>query len=254
MSKNSLSLTNKTIIITGSAQGNGFVIAKSLYDAGYNLVLVDKIKFNNNILKNFNNDRILKLKFDINLKKYTNKILQSTKKKFKNVHGLVNNAGISISENSSSYQMGQWNKTINTNLSSTFFLTQLIANFMVQSKINGSIINITSLASKFGMPNNPAYVASKGGLRYLTKAMAIDYGQNNIRINNLCPGYILTNMTKKSYNNNNKRKERINRTILKRWGKPEDLVGAVLFLISDNSNYITGIDLEVDGGWTAKGL
>ena len=84
--------------------------------------------------------------------------------------------------------------------------------------------------------------------------MAIDYGQNNIRINNLCPGYILTNMTKKSYNNNKKRKERINRTILKRWGKPEDLVGAVLFLISDNSNYITGIDLEVDGGWTAKGL
>ena len=129
MSKNSLSLTNKTIIITGSAQGNGFVIAKSLYDAGYNLVLVDKVKFNNNTLKNFNNDRILKLKCDINLKKDRNKILQSTKKKFKNVHGLINNAGISISENSSSYQMGQWNKTINTNLSSTFFFNSTNCKF-----------------------------------------------------------------------------------------------------------------------------
>lgn len=251
MSKNVLGLKGKTIIVTGSFQGNGLEIAKSLYDVGCNLVLVDK---KNQTSLDFDKKRVIKIKSNINLKSDREKILSKTKKKFKVVHGLINNAGISIPKNSSYYSLKDWNKTINTNLSSTFFLSQLIANFMILKKIEGSIINITSLAANFGMPDNPAYVASKGGLKYLTKAMAIDYGENKIRFNNLCPGYILTKMTKKSYDNNLTRSERSKRTILKRWGQPKDLVGAIMFLLSKSSSYITGVDLEIDGGWTAKGL
>ena len=125
---------------------------------------------------------------------------------------------------------------------------------MIKCKIRGSIINITSLASNFGMPNNPAYVASKGGLKYLSKAMAVDVGKHGIRVNNICPGYIRTNMTNKSYKNVSLRSARASKTILNKWGETSDLIGAAIYLASDASSYVTGTDLIVDGGWTAKGL
>ena len=248
-------LKNKTIIVTGSAGGNGLAIAKSFYNLGANLVLTDKdyLSLKKNT-KSFSSNRSIKLKCDINQIKDRKKIVEKTKKKFNYIHGLVNNAGISISNNSNKYNKKDWDNTINTNLSSIFFLTQLVANHMVLKRINGSIINITSLASHFGMPNNPAYVASKAGLKYLTKAMAIDYGHNNIRINNLSPGYIQTNMTKKSYNNKKLRVTRAKKTILNKWGQPNDIIGAAIYLMSESSKYVTGIDLHVDGGWAAKGL
>ena len=119
-------------------------------------------------------------------------------------------------------------------------------------KTGGSMINITSLNSELGFPNNPAYVSMKGGLKQLTKSLAIDLGEFNIRVNNLGPGYIKTNMTTGSWKN--RKIEIEDRTILGRWGEPEDLLGAVIFLLSSASNYITGQDIYVDGGYLAKGL
>ena len=116
----------------------------------------------------------------------------------------------------------------------------------------GSIINITSLNSELGFPNNPAYVAMKGGLKQLTKSLAVDLGKYNIRVNNVGPGYIKTNMTKQGWKNN--RKEIEDRTILGRWGEPKDLVGTMVFLLSSASSYITGQDIYVDGGYLTKGL
>ena len=114
------------------------------------------------------------------------------------------------------------------------------------------MINITSLNSELGFPNNPAYVSMKGGLKQLTKSLAIDLGEFNIRVNNLGPGYIKTNMTKGSWKN--RKTEIEDRTILGRWGEPEDLLGTVIFLLSSASNYITGQDIYVDGGYLAKGM
>ena len=116
----------------------------------------------------------------------------------------------------------------------------------------GSIINITSLNSEIAFPNNPAYVSTKGGLKQLTKSLALDLGKYNIRVNNLGPGYIKTNMTKFGWKNNRKKIE--DRTILGRWGEPRDLVGTIIFLLSDASSYITGQDIYVDGGYLTKGL
>ena len=84
--------------------------------------------------------------------------------------------------------------------------------------------------------------------------MAIDYGQEGIRINNLSPGYIFTNMTKKSYSNKKLRASRAKKTMLNKWGQPNDIIGAAVYLMSDSSQYVTGIDLHVDGGWAAKGI
>ena len=113
---------------------------------------------------------------------------------------------------------------------------------------------VGSIAAVLGMPDNPAYQAAKGGLRQLTRAMARDFAADGIRVNCLCPGYILTDMTRASYEDPPRQAERSDRTLLGRWGDPSELVGPCLFLASPAASYITGTDLFVDGGWTAKGL
>jgi len=121
-------------------------------------------------------------------------------------------------------------------------------------KSGGSIINITSIGSVVGFPGNPGYVASKGGLRMMTKALAVDYGQAGIRVNAIAPGYIETAMTAGSFADPELHEQRRRHTCLGRWGSVSDMVGAAIFLASDASSYVTGQDLIVDGGWTAKGL
>jgi gluconate 5-dehydrogenase len=117
-----------------------------------------------------------------------------------------------------------------------------------------SIVNVTSIGSVLGMPGNPGYGAAKGGLRVLSKALAIDLAPLGIRVNNLAPGYIRTAMTEASWADPERRAQRERHTMLGRWGTPDDLVGAAIFLASDASAYVTGLDLFVDGGWTAKGM
>jgi NAD(P)-dependent dehydrogenase (short-subunit alcohol dehydrogenase family) len=130
----------------------------------------------------------------------------------------------------------------------------LVAKTLIAEKKPGSIINITSIGAKQGFPNNPAYGASKGGLSQLTKALACDWAEYGIRVNNVGPGYTVTKMTQTSWNNNEMREARTSRTMMGKWARPEDITGTVLFLASDMASYITGQDIYVDGGWTSKGL
>ena len=124
----------------------------------------------------------------------------------------------------------------------------------MQKSEYGSIINITSIGALQGFPNNPSYIASKAALSQMTKGLAIDFSEYNIRVNNIAPGYIHTDMTDKSFQDNEKHQERQKRMIIQRWGTPDDIVGASIFLASKASSYITGSDIIIDGGWTSKGL
>jgi len=248
------SLENKVAIVTGAARGNGRAIAESFLVAGavvYFMDILDKeLKQITALLGNENARAIVADVADKNeLKKAIEKIISETGK----IDILVNNAGISISEPSESYSEDSWEKTYKINLKAPFLLSQLTALHMIKQK-SGVIINITSLGAEQGFPDNPAYIAFKGGLKQLTKALARDWAKYNIRVNNLCPGYIKTNMTKKSWTDVKLSEERINKTMLKRWGESEDLSGPAIFLASDASKYITGQDIYVDGGWLAKGL
>jgi NAD(P)-dependent dehydrogenase (short-subunit alcohol dehydrogenase family) len=108
------------------------------------------------------------------------------------------------------------------------------------------------LGAELGFAGNPSYQISKAGLRQMTKALAKDWGAFGIRVNNLCPGYIQTSMTQKSFDDPILHAARKNKTVLGRWGKSEDLVGPAIFLLSEASSYITGTDLYVDGGWTSN--
>lgn len=169
------------------------------------------------------------------------------------IHTFVNCAGVTYGENSEKYPWEQWEKTLKVNLSVPFTLSQKIFPKMC-SYGSGSIINITSINAEQGFPNNPAYVSSKGGLKMLSKALARDWAEYGIRVNNVGPGYTRTKMTKRSWNDLESRKQKLDRMMLRRWAEPEDIVGIVLFLASDMASYITGQDIYVDGGWLTKGI
>lgn len=164
---------------------------------------------------------------------------------------LVNAAGITLPSKVSENPSEAFRETLANNLTAIYECCRLAAAGM---KAGGSIINVTSIGALLGFPGNPGYVAAKGGLAAMTRALAMDLGSSQIRVNNLVPGYVRTAMTAGSYDDPARRKARQARTILGRWGVAEDFVGAAIFLASDASSYVTGTDVIVDGGWTAKGL
>ena len=164
---------------------------------------------------------------------------------------LVNAAGVSLPKNDNQSELERFEKTVSINLTATYQCCDLASRFMHNG---GSIINITSIGAMQGFPNNPGYVASKGGVRALTKAMARDLCVKSIRVNDIAPGYIKTDMTRQSFENSVASQERINQMMIKRWGGAEDLIGAAIFLASNASSYMTGSSLIIDGGWTAKGM
>ena len=165
----------------------------------------------------------------------------------------VHAAGISLQGEPLADPAGTFARTIEVNLTAAYRCFLAASERMAPSR-GGSIIAITSIGGLMGFPLNPGYVASKGGLRLLTRALALDLGERRIRVNAIAPGYVRTAMTEASYQDPRRYEERLARTILKRWGAPEDLIGAAIFLASDASSYITGQEIVVDGGWTAKGL
>ena len=249
--KNIFSVKNKIVVITGASGDIGFNLSQKFTEAGANVYGIDKIctttqkkYFQNNFLK-------------CNITK-NNQVKNTFKKIFlknKKIDVLINAAGITIpQDNSSSLKnIESWKKTLDVNLNAAYYCCMAAIEYMKKNK-NGSIINITSLNAELGFPSNPSYVASKGGLKMLSKSLAKDWGKFGIRVNNLGPGYIITKMTKKSFNNKKSNVLRKQHTLLNRWGTPDDLVGPTIFLASNSSEYVTGHDLYVDGGWLANGL
>jgi len=238
-SKNIFSIKNKVCVITGGCGGIGSVLTKAIYKNGGKIIILDKIKNTKLMKKN-----ITFYRCDLQDESSIKKIVEEIVKKYKNIDCLINAVGIS-NENS-------FKDNININLIAVYNLTKLISENM--KKKGGSVINITSLNAELGFSKNPGYVSSKGGLKLLTKSFCIDYAKYKIRFNNLGPGYIKTKMTRKKFLNLKERKKRIDRIPLGRYGNPEDLIGPVLFLLSDASSYITGQDIYVDGGFLAKGI
>ena len=246
------SVKNKIVIITGSGRGIGRTFALNMAKRSAITYCFD-IKFPNKIPKDLSNI-LFHIKCDLtNKKKFDNeckKIFNHHKK----IDVLINNLGISLpGKNEQTYLEKNWDQTLKINLTVAFNCSQTVMKFMLKKK-NGSIINITSINAELGFPNNPAYIASKGGLKMLGKSMAKDLGKYGIRVNNLGPGYFKTLMNQNSWKNLKTRKARTIRTMLDRWGEIDELVGPCIFLASDASKYVTAQDLYVDGGWTANGL
>ena len=237
--KNIFSIKSKVCVITGGCGGIGLALSKAINQNDGKLIIIDKI-----IKKKLINKNIDYYQCDLENKNESKIVIKQIIKKYKYIDCLINAIGVS--------EPNSFEKNINTNLVAVYNVTIAIIKNM--KKKGGSIINITSLNSELGFSKNPGYVSSKGALKMLTKSFCIDYAKYNIRINNLGPGYIKTNMTRKKFLNLRNRKMRVDRIPLGRYGNPEDLVGPVIFLMSEASSYMTGQDLYIDGGFLAKGI
>lgn len=237
------SVDQKVVIVTGSGRGNGLAIAQGLIERNAKVIRVDR-HFDGSI-------GALDLEYDLTKPEVADLICEVISQRYGRVDGLVNNAGVSLNSKQPYKDEIYFSTTLDVNLGVAYKLSGMVAP-MMRASGGGSIVNITSLGAELGFPDNPAYQVSKSGLRQLTKAIARDFGEYGIRANNICPGYIKTQMTKSSFEEQTKRETRQKMTLLGRWGTPSDLVAPTIFLISDASSYVTGSDIYVDGGWTAN--
>lgn len=171
--------------------------------------------------------------------------------RFGGVDILVNNAGIASRAPFLELSEEQWDRALRINLKSAFLFSQRVAAGMKSVGKGGCIINITSVLGEVARPNISAYVTSKGALKMLTKAMAVDLAPYKIRVNAIAPGYVKTAMVEEVLKNEAVLRKLLERIPLGYIASPEDLVGAAVFLASDESKYVTGTVLIVDGGWTA---
>jgi NAD(P)-dependent dehydrogenase (short-subunit alcohol dehydrogenase family) len=242
------SVEGLTVIITGAARGNGRALAEGFLAGGATVHAVDLL----GEVEGLKGPRSHPIVCDLTEQGAASRIVRQCVSSGGKIDVLVNNAGISISS-ADPYDDDVWQKTLAVNLTAAFRLSRAAAREMAKHR-RGSIINVTSLGASMGFPDNPSYQAAKAGLSQLTRAMARDYGAYNVRVNNLCPGYVRTSMTQASFDDAQRRAQRSARTLLGRWGEPADLVGPCLFLASEASAYVTGTDLNVDGGWMANGL
>ena len=235
-----------TCIVTGAAAGNGLAIANTLRRDGHRVVAVDRTEVATGVadfvvLGDVLDEAVLERSFKSALQDGCRTVF------------LINNAGVTRSGNPQSD--ADWKLTVDVNLQAPFLWSRYFAGLVQEEKIEkGAIVFIGSLATTLGLPNNPAYHAAKAGVLGLTKSFAYDLGPAGIRVNCVSPGYIHTAMTDKSYNDPTLHRARRRHTLLDRWGEPQDVANAVAFLCDVKSSYITGINLPVDGGWTACGL
>ncbi len=238
-------LKDKNIIVTGASGGIGNSIVKKLNQAGANILAsgtrVEKLE---ELKKNFEN--IKALKFDISQSEKIEEFIENaTNELGGSLDGIVNNAG--VTQDNLAIRMGleEWQKVININLTSTFLMSKFAIKKMLKNK-SGKIINITSVVGHTGNLGQANYTASKAGIVAMSKSLAIEYAKKNININCISPGFIKTTMTDKI---DEKFKEVIISKIPSaRLGEPDDIANAVLFLCSDQSSYINGETIHVNGG------
>ena len=238
-------LENKNIIVTGASGGIGNAIIKRLNEAGANLLAsgtrIEKLE---ELKNNFKKIKILK--FDISQSDKIEEFIENaTSELGGSLDGIVNNAGITKDNLAIRMSLDEWQKVININLTSTFLMSKFAIKKMLKNK-SGKIVNITSVVGHTGNLGQANYTASKAGIVAMSKSLAIEYAKKNININCISPGFIETAMTDKI---DDKFKEVIISKIPSaRLGKPDDIANAVLFLSSDQSSYINGETIHVNGG------
>ena len=238
-------LKNKNIIVTGATGGIGNSIVKKLNELGANLLATGtKNEKLDELKKNFKN--IKTLKFDISQSDTIETFIENASKELDgNLDCIINNAGITQDNLAIRMNLDEWKKVIDINLTSTFLMCKFAIKKMLKNK-KGKIINITSVVGHTGNLGQSNYTASKAGIIAMSKSLAIEYAKKNININCVSPGFIKTAMTEKI---DEKYKESIISKIpCARLGEPDDIANAVLFLASNQSDYINGETLHVNGG------
>ncbi len=250
MSKSLFDLSGQVALVTGTSRGLGQYLARALAKAGADLILTSRRRES---LAEFEREvqalgrRTLALELDVRDQASIQRMTAEAETAFGQIHILVNNAGCNVRKPALDVTWDDWNLVLDTNLRGSFFVAQAVARGMIAHRY-GRIINIGSVTSVFGYAGLAPYGASRGGIRQLTMSLADDWGQHGVTVNCLAPGWFKTRQNQVLYENQEWVNYLTERIPVKRPGEPHDLDGAVVFLASEASRYVTGQTLLVDGG------
>ncbi len=247
-------LDGKVALVTGASAGLGAAIAVALAQAGANVVAHGNSREPDptcELIKRAGR-RTLALRGDLVDKTVPQQLIGQTLEEFGRLDILINNAGIIRRAPATDYTEEDWATVIEVNLSSVFRLSQLAGREMITQGKGGKVVSIASLLSFQGGITVPAYAASKGGVAQLTKALANEWAKYRINVNAIAPGYMRTANTAALQADETRNRQILERTPAGRWGEPEDVAGAAVFLSSPASDYVNGHVLVVDGGWLGR--
>ncbi len=253
-----MELKDRTAIVTGAACGIGRAIALELAKNGAKVVVAD-VKRDPEMREIPTDEKIREeggkaifVETDVSDEQSVKDMVSETVEEFGQVDILVNNAGVYHPASVTDETLEGWHSITDVNIRGTFLCSKYVLSHMTEEGIEGDIVNIGSIAGLVGYGESAAYCASKGAIVELTREMAIDYGAEGINVNAVDPGVIRTAMTKDLREDEDTRQFMEQNTVVPRLGEPEDIAYAVEFLASEKSDFITGENLVVDGGWTAK--
>lgn len=240
----------KTVIITGAGQGIGKAISFAFGERGFNVIVAD-INFEK--AKTVSKEmcemgfKSIPIKVDVSISSEVESMVKKVIDEFRQIHVLINNAGIQTVTSFLELTEDEWDRVINVNLKGTFLCSQIVAREMRMYSY-GKIINISSIHHSIARLNKTHYDVSKAGVEMLTKDMALELAKYKINVNSIAPGAIITPMNIDILNSDEKKAETANKIPWKRMGKPEEIASVALFLADDKSDYITGTTISVDGG------
>lgn len=243
-------LSGQVAVVTGTSRGLGQYLARALAKAGADLVITSRTLES---LAEFKSEmealgrRVVAIELDVRDESSIQRMAKEAQAAFGQIHILVNNAGCNVRKPALDVTWDDWNLVLETNLRGSFFVSQALAKGMIERGY-GRIIHIGSVTSVFGYAGLAPYGASRGGIRQLTMSLADDWGKHGVTVNCLAPGWFRTEQNKVMYEDPEWVEYLVERIPLKRPGQPHDLDGAVVFLASEASRYVTGQTLLVDGG------
>ena len=248
--KDLFSLRNKKVLITGSAQGIGFLLATGLAEQGAEIII-------NDITDDRAQHAASQLRdagfiahacaFNVTDGQAVNNAIGQIEENIGEIDVLINNAGIQRRHPFTEFPENEWDAVIDVNLKSVFLVSQAVSRYMVKRQ-RGKIINICSMQSELGRDTITPYAASKGAVKMLTRGMCVELARYNIQVNGIAPGYFKTEMTKALVDDEAFTQWLCKRTPAARWGNPEELIGAAVYLSSRASDFVNGHLLFVDGG------
>lgn len=239
---------NKTAIVTGGGSGIGLAISQSFVAAGIRTIIIGRDEAKLTAARDALGEGCVTIAFDLNNLQAIPELVDRIVTEFGPIDILVNNAGINLKKELVEVTDEEFQRILTTNVSAAFALSREVVKQMLQQE-DGVIINISSMASQYGLPKVIAYTASKAAIEGMTRAMAVELSPRGIRVNCIAPGFIATEMSAKALNNDPERKQKVlSRTPMGAMGMPADIGAAALFLATDAARYITGVILPVDGG------
>ena len=240
--------SSKVAIVTGGASGIGLAIATKFISEGTETIIIGRDKLKLATTKKKLGKHCHTLPFDLTNLNAIPQLVRDIITDFGRIDILVNNAGINLKKEFSDVTDEEFQQILLTNVTSVFVMSREVVKHMEKKK-SGSIINISSMASQYGIPKVIAYTASKSAIEGMTRAMAVELSPKGIRVNCIAPGFIATDMSAKALNNDKERKRKVmSRTPMGFLGDPVDIANAALYLANGEAKYVTGVVLPVDGG------